>query len=64
MNKTDALKKAIERRKERNNKDFEATVEDLVWRIEATSQTLRQLKKELTELTYTDIEIPDVEDCL
>jgi len=64
MNKTDALKKAIERKKEENAKEFEREVESLVWSIEKKSQELRNLKKKLTELTFEEIEIPDVSDCL
>ena len=64
MNKTEALKKAIERKKEQNDQQFEAEVESLVWNIEATSRKLRELKKELTELTYEEIPVPDVSDCI
>jgi peptidoglycan hydrolase CwlO-like protein len=64
MNKADALKKAIERKKEENDKNFEREVESLVWSIEHTSQKLRDLKKELTELTFEEIPIPDVSDCI
>ena len=64
MNKADALKKAIERKKEAHEKDFERTVETLVWTIEQKSQELRELKKDLTELTYEEPIIPDVSDCI
>jgi hypothetical protein len=64
MNKVEALKKAIERKKEDNAKNFERKVEALVWTIEKKSQELRDLKKELTELTFEEIDIPDVSDCL
>jgi len=64
MNKADALIKAIERKKEENDKEFECEVEGLVWAIEKKSQELRDLKKKLTELTFEEIKIPDVSDCL
>ena len=64
MNKTEALKKAIERKKADNAKDFEYNVESLVWAIEKKSQELRDLKKKLTELTFEEIDIPDVSDCI
>ena len=64
MNKAEALKKALERKKEQNDMDFERKVESLVWDIEKTSQRLRDLKKELTELTYEEVDIPDVSDCI
>ena len=64
MNKAEALKKAIERKKEENDRDFEHEVESLVWAIEKKSQELRELKKQLTKLTYEEIDIPDVSDCL
>lgn len=64
MNKADALKKVIARRKEQNDEDFERQVESLVWAIENTSQELRDLKKELLELTYKEIPVPDVLDCM
>ena len=64
MNKAEALKNAIERKKEENARQFENKVESLVWKIEQTSQNLRDLKRELTELTYEEIPIPDVSDCL
>jgi len=64
MNKAEAIKKAIERKKEENLRYFEKDVESLVWEIEKTSQKLRKLKKDLTELTFKEIDIPDVSDCL
>ena len=64
MNKADALIKAIERKKEENDKEFACEVEGLVWAIEKKSQELRDLKKKLTELTFEEIKIPDVSDCL
>jgi hypothetical protein len=64
MNKHDALKRAIERKKEDHDREFERKVESLVWAIERKSQELRELKKELTELTYQEVEIPDVSDCI
>ena len=64
MDKAEALKKALERKKEQNDMDFERKVESLVWDIEKTSQRLRELKKELTELTYEEVDIPDVSDCI
>jgi len=64
MNKADALKKAVERKKEKNTRNFEDEVESLVWAIEKKSQELRDLKKKLTELTFEEIKIPDVSDCL
>ena len=64
MNKTEALKRVIERKKEEHEKNFEHKVEDLVWAIEEKSQELRELKKQLTELQYKDVNIPDVKDCL
>ena len=36
----------------------------MVWEIEKKSQDLRDLKKELTELTYKEIPVPDVSDCI
>ena len=64
MKKSEALKKVIERKKEENDHSFEREVESLVWAIEKKSQELRELKKELTELTYEEIKIPDVSDCI
>jgi len=64
MNKTEALKRAIERKKEENAKEFEREVESLVWTIEKKSQELRNLKRKLTELTFEEIDIPDVLDCI
>jgi hypothetical protein len=64
MNKAEALKKAIERSKEINDQDFEDKVASLVWDIERTSQHLRDLKKELTELTYKEVPVPDLSDCM
>ena len=64
MNKSEALKKAIERKKEENARNFESEVESLVWAIEKKSQELRDLKKKLTELTFEEVEIPDVSDCI
>ena len=64
MNKVEALKKVIERKKEANTRDFENEVESLVWEIERKSQELRELKKKLTELQYEEPEIPDVSDCM
>ena len=57
MKKSEALK-------EENDHSFEREVESLVWAIEKKSQELRELKKELTELTYEEIKIPDVSDCI
>ena len=59
MNKSDALKQAIENRKVIADRDFTDKVESLVWSIERKSRELRDLKKELTELTYEEITIPD-----
>jgi len=64
MKKSEALKKVIERRKEKNDNSFERKVESLVWAIGEKSQELRELKKKLTELTYEEIKIPDVSDCI
>ena len=64
MNKAEALKKVIERKKEENIRNFESKVEGLVWEIERKSQELRDLKKELTKLTFNEVEIPDVADCI
>jgi len=64
MNKAEALQKAMERKKEDTDKAFERKVEGLVWDIERKSQELRDLKKELTELTYEEPTIPDVSDCI
>jgi len=64
MNKEEALKRVIERKKEEDAKNFEMKVEELVWAIERKSQELRQLKKELTELTFKETAVPDVSDCL
>lgn len=64
MNKAEALKKAIERRKEEADESFGRKVESLVWSIEKKSQELRDLKKELTELTFEEVIIPDVSDCI
>ena len=44
MNKAEALKKAIEKKKQKNMDSFEAEVESLVWEIERKSQELRDLK--------------------
>ena len=63
MNKLKALENIIKRKKEENDSNFEKRVESLVWAIEAKSQELRNLKKELTELTYQEVTIPDVSDC-
>ena len=64
MNKAEALKKVIERKKEESARAFENEVETLVWAIEKKSNELRKLKKRLTELTYEEVEIPDVSDCI
>ena len=64
MNKLDALKKVIERKKEQNMDNFEKEVGSLVWEIENTSQRLKELKKQLTELTFEEINIPDLSDCI
>jgi len=64
MNKIDALKKIIERKKEQSINDFEREVESLIWSIEKKSQELRELKLELTKLTYEEPRIPDVSDCI
>jgi len=64
MNKIDALKKIIERKKEQSINDFEKEVESLIWSIEKKSQELRELKLELTKLTYEEPRIPDVSDCI
>ena len=64
MNKADALKKIIERKKEEDARRFECKVEELVWAIETKSNELRELKKKLTELTYKETPIPDVSDCM
>jgi len=64
MNKIDALKKIIERKKEQSMNNFEKEVETLVWSIEEKSRQLRELKLELTKLTYEEPNIPDVSDCI
>jgi len=64
MNKSEALRKAIEKKKKENIENFEELVESLVWKIENKSQELRDLKKELKELTFEDVDIPDVSDCI
>jgi len=64
MNKAEALKRAIEKKKEENDRNFESKVESLIWAIETKSQELRELKKELTKLTYKEVIIPDVSDCI
>ena len=64
MDKADALKRAIEKKKEKNIEGFQCEVENLVWSIEKKSNELRDLKKKLKELTFEEIEIPDVSDCL
>ena len=64
MNKADALKKIIEDRKEKDARDFTNKVEALVWDIETASEKLRELKKQLTELTFTETPIPDISDCI
>ena len=64
MKKTEALNKIIKRKQEENDSSFEREVESLVWAIENKSNELRKLKKELTKLTYEDITIPDVSECL
>ena len=64
MNKIDALKKIIERKKQQSINDFEKEVESLIWSIEKKSQELRELKLELTKLTYEEPRIPDVSDCI
>ena len=62
MDKHEALKKAIEKKREQNAARFADKVESLVWAIEKKSQELRDLKKELTELSYEEIDIPDISD--
>ena len=64
MNKAEALKKIIERKKEQSINEFERDVEGLVWAIEKKSQELRELKLELTKLTYSEPGIPDISDCI
>ena len=64
MNKADALKKVIERKQEENKENFERTVGSLVWEIEKTSQRLKELKEELTQLTFEEINVPDLSDCV
>jgi hypothetical protein len=64
MDKQEAIKKAIEKRKEENADNFQSDVENLVREIELTSQRLRELKGELAELTFKEIDVPDVSDCL
>ena len=64
MNKADALKKVIERKQEENMENFERTVGSLVWEIEKTSRKLKELKEELTKLTFEEINVPDVSDCV
>jgi hypothetical protein len=64
MDKELAVKEAIERAKEQNDKVFARKVENLVWDIERTSQQLRDLKTQLTELTFEEITVPDVSDCM
>ena len=64
MKKSEALQKTIKRKKDQNEKDFEHKVGRLIWAIEDKSQELKDLKKELTELTYKEIEIPDILDCI
>lgn len=64
MKKSEAIQKAIQKKKDNNDLSFERQVESLIWAIENKSKELRYLKKELTELTYEEVTIPDVSDCI
>jgi hypothetical protein len=54
MNTKEAITKANDRRKEQSEGEFQSQVETLLYRIEGASETLRGLKRELTELEYKE----------
>jgi uncharacterized coiled-coil DUF342 family protein len=52
MDTKKAIEKANEIRKSKSEDEFQDKVETLLYRIETASETLRSLKKELSDLEY------------
>lgn len=57
MEKTEAIKKAIERVKDCNTREFESEVTALIYKIGNLSDELREAKQALKDLTFTEPEI-------
>ncbi len=61
MNKTEAIKKAMEKRKEEHEDEFADKVERKLYEIGQIAGKLRQAKMELKLLEYTEIDDIDVD---
>jgi hypothetical protein len=57
MEKSDAIKRAMEYIKECNEREFENKVISLIYKIEKLSNELREAKQALKDLTFIEPEI-------
>jgi uncharacterized Zn finger protein len=55
--KTEAIKEAIEERKRIHAEKFKGEIERLVFEIERKSKELRNLKKQLMDMHFTEVEL-------
>ena len=57
--KDEAIKEALEERKKEHEMNFKYHVRSLVYKIEQKSFELRQLKRQLVDLEYTELEFDE-----